>query len=225
MPASEHPFIRPLRSAFEKAADPGNALFQTAYMREQFMFFGIKTEERRSITKTYFRQVPMLSPEELHTVVKQLWLLPQREFQYAAQELIEHHKKSWDRDTILLIEYCITHKSWWDTVDYLSATLAGAWFRKFPADTKTIPAQWNRSADMWLNRSSLLFLLKYKKETDTAMLATYIKRLSGSKEFFIQKAIGWILREYSKTDPVWVKKFVEGNKLAALSVREGTKYI
>jgi 3-methyladenine DNA glycosylase AlkD len=76
-----------------------------------------------------------------------------------------------------------------------------------------------------LNRSSLLFQLKYKNKTDTRLLGSYINNLSGSKEFFIQKAIGWMLREYSKTDPAWVRKFIRENKLANLSVKEGSKYI
>lgn len=225
MRGSEHPYIQPLREAFENAKDPVNAGFQSAYMKDLFPFFGIRTDLRRSISKACFRDQPMLPQQELHKVVKQLWSLPQREFQYAAQELIEHHKKTWDQDTIVLIEYCITHKSWWDTVDYLSGTLAGAWFRNFPGTREEISGQWNASADIWLNRSSLLFQLKYKKGTDQQLLRKYILHLSGSKEFFIQKAIGWILREYSKTDPVWVRNFLGRNKLASLSVREGSKYI
>jgi 3-methyladenine DNA glycosylase AlkD len=81
------------------------------------------------------------------------------------------------------------------------------------------------SGNMWLQRTALLFQLKYKKATDVNLLSDYILRLQGSKEFFINKAIGWILREYSKTDPDWVIQFVQNNNLANLSRREALKWI
>ncbi|HLO80988.1 MAG TPA: DNA alkylation repair protein [Chitinophagaceae bacterium] len=225
MLSGDHPNIKPLIKAFKAAADPGNAVFQKAYMRNQFEFFGIKTEIRRGITKNYFRSINIEDHATLEKLVKELWHLPQREYQYAAQELLEHNKKIWTEETIELIEFCITHKSWWDTVDALNSYGSGLYFQKFPASRKAISSRWNRSSNIWLNRSSLLFQLKYKGKTDTDLLGSYIKHLSGSKEFFIQKAIGWILREYSKTDPVWVKKFIRENQLANLSVKEGSKYL
>jgi 3-methyladenine DNA glycosylase AlkD len=79
---------------------------------------------------------------------------------------------------------------------------------------------------MWLQRSSLLFQKKYKQATDTKLLSKYIKHLSSSNEFFIRKAIGWILREYAKTNPEWVKRFVESNSdLSPLSRREALKHL
>jgi 3-methyladenine DNA glycosylase AlkD len=225
MSSNEHPYIKPLTKAFKAAADPGNAVFQKAYMREQFEFFGLKTESRREITKNYFRSNKIEHYDTLVQVVKELWALPQREYQYAAQELLEYNKKIWTEETIRLIEHCITHKSWWDTVDTLNAYGSGIYFQNYPQKTKSITSAWNRSNNIWLNRSSLLFQLKYKDKTDTELLSRYIRNLSGSKEFFIQKGIGWILREYSKTDPEWVRTFIKENKLAGLSVREGSKHL
>lgn len=225
MLSGEDPQIKPLTKAYKIAADPGNAIFQKAYMRDQFEFFGIKTEIRRGITKNYFHSTNINNHATLVKLVKALWSLPQREYQYAAQELLVHHKKIWTEETIELIEFCITHKSWWDTVDFLNSYGSGIYFQKFPASRDVITKKWNRSNNIWLNRSSLLFQLKYKDKTDTRLLGSYINNLSGSKEFFIQKAIGWMLREYSKTDPAWVRKFIRENKLANLSVKEGSKYI
>ncbi|HEX5669017.1 MAG TPA: DNA alkylation repair protein [Chitinophagaceae bacterium] len=225
MLSNEHPYIKPLTKAFKAAADPGNAVFQKAYMRDQFEFFGLKTDARREITKNYFRSNKIDNYDTLEQVVKELWSLPQREYQYAAQELLENNKKIWTEKTIQLIEHCITHKSWWDTVDTLNSYGAGIYFQKFPRSTKQITTIWNSSNNIWLNRSSLLFQLKYKDKTDTELLGRYIRNLSGSKEFFIQKAIGWMLREYSKTNAAWVRTFIKENKLAGLSVREGSKYL
>jgi 3-methyladenine DNA glycosylase AlkD len=225
MLSDKHPYIRPLTKAFKDAADPQNAVSQKAYMRNQFEFFGLKTDVRREFTKKHFRSNNIEDYPALEQVVKELWTLPQREYQYAAQELLEHNKKLWTEDAIQLIEHCITQKSWWDTVDYLNGYGSGIYFQKYPKSMESITSVWNSSDNIWLNRSSLLFQLKYKYKTDKELLARYIRNLSGSKEFFIQKAIGWMLREYSKTNPAWVRKFIRENKLAALSVKEGSKYI
>src|SRR5438067_4851771 len=126
---------------------------------------------------------------------------------------------------IELIEGCITTKSWWDTVDPLSYDVAGSYFKMFRNQINTITGSWNRSENMWLQRSSLLFQKSYKKDTDTILLSTYILTLASSTEFFIQKAIGWILREYAKTNAAWVQKFVTEHKLAPLSKREAMKHL
>lgn len=220
-----HPFIRPLRKSFVFLADKDIARGQEAYMKNLFPFFGIKTDERRAVTKAYFKEQGILDEQTLYAVVSELWSLPQREFQYTGQELLHAHRKHFTVDTIACIEQCIIHKSWWDTVDALNTTAAGIYFEQYPQKIKAITGRWNRSGNMWLNRSSLLFQLKYKARTDTALLGSYIENLAGSKEFFIRKAIGWTLREYAKTDPKWVRSFVESHELSGLSVREALKHL
>jgi 3-methyladenine DNA glycosylase AlkD len=165
----------------------------------------------------------LLTEKELVIVVKELWNMPEREYQYFGQELIGFHKKAWSKKIIRLIEYCILHKSWWDTVDALNTEGTGPYFMKYPEETLTITGRWNASDNIWLNRSSLLFQKSYKKHLDTKLLSEYIIRLSGSREFFIQKAIGWMLREYGKTNPAWVIEFTRKNMIAPLSKREALK--
>jgi 3-methyladenine DNA glycosylase AlkD len=221
-----HAYIKPLRKAFELIADKDMAKGQQAYMKNLFPFFGIKTDDRRTITKAHFKEKGLLDEATLHEVVKELWELPNREYQYAGQELLHFHRKTFTIHTIKCIEHCITHKSWWDTVDALNTMAAGVYFEHFPQKISSVTGKWNRSDDMWLNRSSLLFQLKYKQKTDTALLASYIETLAPSKEFFIRKAIGWILREYAKTNPDWVREFVETHgELSGLSKREALKAI
>lgn len=218
-----HPYIQPVAKAFSSLADPAKAIPMAAYMRNQFPFLGIKTPERRQICNNHMKNTPMLSEKELFTVVKELWNMPEREFQYFGQELIGYHKKGWSKKIIRLIEYCIVHKSWWDTVDALNTEGCGPYFVKFPEEIALITGRWNRSDNIWLNRSSLLFQKNYKKNLDNKLLSEYILYLSGSSEFFIQKGIGWMLREYGKTNPGWVKEFTRKNKIAPLSKREALK--
>lgn len=220
-----HPYIKPLKKAFELVADKDIAKGQQAYMKDQFPFFGIKATERRIISQAHFKSHGLLEETELYEVVEALWELPMREYQYAGQELLQFHRKRFTVHTIHCLEHCITHKSWWDTVDALNAYGTGIYFEKFPEKIQTVTAGWNRSDNMWLNRSSLLFQLKYKHRTDTELLSSYIEHLAGSKEFFIRKAIGWILREYAKTNPDWVREFVDAHDLSGLSRREALKWI
>jgi 3-methyladenine DNA glycosylase AlkD len=169
------------------------------------------------------KKTSLLGEKELFVVVKELWNMPEREYQYFAQELIGYHKKVWTIKIIRLIEYCMAHKSWWDTVDALNTEGAGPYFLKYPGQIVSITGRWNRSGNIWLNRSSLLFQKSYRRNLDNRLLSAYIVHLSGSGEFFIQKGIGWILREYAKTNPAWVKEFTRKNKIAPLSKREALK--
>jgi 3-methyladenine DNA glycosylase AlkD len=138
---------------------------------------------------------------------------------------LDKYKKQLEVDDIVWIEKLIVTKSWWDTVDILATHLAGEYFKKHKNKIDLITNQWNNSDNIWLQRSSLLFQLKYKQNTNVFLLENYILNLKESKEFFIRKSVGWILREYSKTNPAWVIQFLQKNELSNLSVREASKYL
>lgn len=218
-------FLLPLELQLIRHADATRSAGMKAYMRHQFEFYGVAMAERRKICKSFIKSNPLSSVTEVEKIVKQAWNEPQREWQYFAIELLAHYKKKWKESTIKIIEYCITNKSWWDTVDAMADEWSGVFFKIFPEQIPVITGRWNRSENMWLQRTSLLFQKKYKEGTDTALLSKYIKQLSTSEEFFIRKAIGWILREYAKTNPAWVKDFIGKNKLSPLSKREAIKNI
>ena len=194
-------------------------------MKDQFEFFGIQSKQRRELQREFMKKENLPALEQVEDIVKELWELPQREFQYFAMELLEKYMKKVDRDIVTLFEYMILTKSWWDTVDMIAARLVGPVFSRFDDLIVPYTEKWMYYGDMWLQRSAILFQLKYKKKTDTELLFNYIRALADSKEFFIQKAIGWTLREYSKTDPKAVVKFVQSTTLAPLSKREALKVV
>ena len=218
-----NPYVKGLHKALYQHRNLENAVAMKQYMRNQFDFFGIKMDERRLICKNYMAKQEPPEGKELRDIIRELWALPERDFQYFAVELLIKSKKQWDEKDIILFEYLLVQKSWWDTVDFLANQVVGPWFLKFPEHIKPVTGRWNKSENIWLQRMSVLFQLKYKKQTDLKLLYKYIINLSGSDEFFVQKAIGWILREYSKTDPAEVKKFLNMNQLKPLSVREAKK--
>ena len=218
-------YIEPLATQLNLIANKLKAEGAKAYMKNQFDFLGIPTPERRRICKTWIKTMGLLPQGELQKIVSELWKLEEREYQYCAIELMAYHKRQWNIEIISLFEHCITHKSWWDTVDFIATECLGPYFKLFPENIVPITGGWNRSDNIWLQRSSLLFQKAYKKTTDLELLSKYIEHLCGSKEFFIRKAIGWILREYAKTNPQWVISFVGQHELSPLSTREALKHL
>ncbi len=194
------------------------------YMRNQFPFLGIKTPERRKATQTLIKSEGFPDFQSLKELVYNLWELPEREYQNVALDLLDRIK-TFPVDFLDLIETLIITKSWWDTVDPLATHSSGTYFKQHPDKLIPITERWIKSDNMWLNRSALLFQLSYKRETDFELLKRYIRLHAGSKEFFLQKAIGWALREYSKTSPEAVQQFIQQTDLAPLSKREGSKVI
>ena len=218
-------FINTLEIEFAQHANPRIALEQKAYMRNQFAYYGIKATERREIQKPFFVKEFLPKKDKLDQIVIALWEKPQRDYQYFSQELAFKYVKQLAEKDIELYEYMVTHKSWWDTVDFIAAKLIGEYFKNFPEQRDAYVKKWISSNNIWLQRSALLFQLKYKENLDTALLSSIINSLLGSKEFFINKAIGWILREYSKTNPTWVKDFAKKTALSSLSKKEALRLI
>lgn len=220
-----HSYLKPLSVLFADNANKEIAHFMKKYMKGQYEYFGIKSPERRELKKNFLLQNGLPELSELNAITKECWKLPQREYQYFIMEVLEKLAKKAEAERIELYEHLLINKSWWDTVDYISAVLVGIHFQKYPQQIVPYTEKWMNSGNIWLQRSSLLFQLKYKKNTDLALMTNYIQRLQGSKEFFINKAIGWVLREYSKTDPEWVINYVRDHQLAPLSRREALKWM
>ncbi|MFK7811183.1 MAG: DNA alkylation repair protein [Maribacter sp.] len=218
-------FIKTLKSEFEAHADSTIAEEQKAYLRGQFSFYGIKTPVRRAIQKPFFVKAYLPPKENLEHLAKMLWNRPEREYHYFAQELIQKYIKEFEEKDILLFEFMVTHNSWWDTVDFIATKLIKAYFKKFPKQRHFYIKKWLASNDIWLQRSCLIFQLLSKEKMDAEFLAYIINSLIGSQEFFINKAIGWVLRDYSRTNPKWVSDFVIHTDLHPLSRREALRLI
>lgn len=218
-------YIKALELEFECNANTQIAQGQKAYMRNQFEFFGIKSPIRREIQKPFLEKSFLPPKTELGSIVKTLWNKAEREYQFFAQELVYKYTEQFNENDIALLEFMVTHKSWWDTVDYIAVKLIGPYFDIYPEQLDTYIEKWLASENIWLQRCCLLYQLKSKDEMDTERLSYIIKQLLGSKEFFINKAIGWVLREYSRTNPEWVKNLVADNELANLSKKEALRLL
>ena len=123
------------------------------------------------------------------------------------------------------LQALITDKSWWDTSDVLDRIVGGIALRH-PEVNATL-LDWSQSDNIWLRRVAIDHQLLRKGQTDTALLEAIIRYNLELKEFFINKAIGWALRDYSKTNPAWVRRFIDtyGDRMVKLSLREAQKYL
>ncbi|WP_404429122.1 DNA alkylation repair protein [Sutcliffiella horikoshii] len=195
------------------------------YMRNHFSFLGIKSPERKELLKRFFVEHGKPERAWIKPLVTFLYAQPEREFHYAALAMIDAHIKKLDAEWLSFLEEIIITNSWWDTVDHIAPHHVGAILFREKASIIDYPDRWIDSDNFWLQRSAILFQLKYKEKTDEKKLFTYIEAASGSKEFFVQKAIGWALREYSKTAPDEVLTFIKTKDLAPLSRREGLKHM
>ncbi len=221
-----HPYILPLKTLFEKNADPVQAVAMKKYMRDQFEYLGIQTPKSKTLQKEFYSKQGLPEIADLDPILRDLWALPQREFQYVAVGLLGKFDRQIPAKFIKTIEYLIVTKSWWDTVDILAGAAVGIHFKRFPEVCGKYLAKWRASENFWLRRTTILFQLGYKQETDFELLCAIIRENLGSKEFFINKAIGWALRQYARIDPKAVKKFVNATKeLNPLSRREALKHL
>ncbi len=115
-----HPYVDSLKTLFEQNADPAQAAPMKKYMRGQFEYLGIKTPQNVALQKDFFAEHGFPKLSDLEIVLRDLWSLPQREFQYVAVGLLGRFNKEIPAKFIKTIEYLIITKSWWDTVDSIA---------------------------------------------------------------------------------------------------------
>ena len=218
-------YIDELEQVFKEHSNEGIAIQQKAYLKGQFEFYGIKSPLRRELARPFLIKAYLPPKSELKNLCTSLWAKPQRDFHYFAIDLAIKYKKDYETSDLPLWEHLALHNSWWDTIDFISSKLMGQQFLTYPEQRDPFIEKWLKQDNIWMKRCCILFQLKYKEKMDLDCLSYVINKTTGSKEFFINKAIGWILRERSKYDPNWVHAFIEKTKLSPLSKREASKYL
>ena len=194
------------------------------YMLNKFEYIGIKTPKRRKIFKNFFKEYK--NEEKIDwEFVNKCWENKYREFQYIAADYLKNMKDKLTIDDIPKFKQLILKKSWWDTIDNLDMTIGALALKD--SNVNKILLEWSLDENIWLKRIAIDHQLLRKEKTNTELLEKILKNNLGQTEFFINKAIGWALRDYSKTNPNWVKNFIEKNreKMAKLSIREASKYL
>lgn len=208
---------------FRSAAGPEKAAPMSAYMRDQFPFLGIPTPERKKLSRDFFKTVNKTVVD--WDFVFKCWKQPEREFQYLAVEYLTKLKVILTPADIPNLREIAAAKSWWDTVDGLDVIIGDIVLRYPEVDDTML--NWSEDDNFWIRRIAIDHQLLRKEKTNTQLLERILVNNFGQTEFFINKAIGWSLREYSKTNPHWVRDFIgrHRNEMTPLSIREAGKYI
>ena len=215
--------IEALSQLFTEHSDLNNAAAMSAYMRHQFDFFGIKTPLRKQLSKRYLRDHG--TPSAPLMFAQACFEAPQRELQYFVGDWLRPRAKRLGPEWLPQIEALIIKRSWWDTVDFLSPSIAGPILAQDRALWSAFPDRWIHSENMWLRRSAILFQLKLKERVNEETLFRYCETCKSDSEFFVQKAMGWALREYTKTNPKAVLQFLDDHAMPALTDREARKWL
>lgn len=220
-----HAYVRDLQTLFLKHANPRNAGPMKRYMRDQFEYVGLKGPEFGALLRQHIGSHGLPEMTDLDRILQDLWSLPEREFQYAATNLLGRFEQQLPAPFIRTLERLMVTKSWWDTVDTIATGTLGVHFKRYPKVRDRTLARWRKSKNFWVRRACILFQLNYKDETDFVLMQDIIRENLGSREFFINKAIGWALRQYTRIDTRGVRKFVRETPLEPLSAREATKWL
>lgn len=207
--------------------NPTKAETMAKYMKNNFLYLGIPKSEMRSLQQNWIKY-NSTTPTMKYELIKQLWIQPHREYQYVAIDLLFKQQSKLNLDDIAFVEYLILNKPWWDTVDMLATNFLGSLLLANPTLATSHIRPWAHCRGentLWLRRSAIISQLKFKRNTDLGLLEEVILANCNTKEFFLNKAIGWSLREYSKTDGKWVRNFVKKYPLHPLSIREALKFL
>lgn len=213
-----------IKKIFEAHSNPERAMAMSKYMKDQFHFYGIAAADRKNLYKDFLK-----SEKATKTVdwvfLEQCYADEHREFQYLAYDYLLSMKKFVHFEHIPQIKFFIMTRSWWDTVDFLSQVVGN--IALTDARVHDLMITWSLEENIWVKRVAILYQLRFKTKTNPTQLEQIILNCLGTNEFFINKAIGWALREYSKVHPEWVGQFLADHqeRLAKLSIREASKYL
>lgn len=226
MPASEA-LVEFVQTEFQRLADAEKAEPMAKYMKTDMPFYGIQKPERLVVYREFKKRFRPVSTSQYKKSVLALWKLPHREEKYAAISFATAFKEFTTADSLPLYERMIREGAWWDLVDPLAIDLVGQVLLTSRSETSQVMTRWAMDDFMWIRRAAILSQNHHKGSTDQAQLFELCLQLSHEKEFFIRKAIGWALREYSYTSPDAVKEFLlkHQHKLSALSFKEGAKQL
>jgi 3-methyladenine DNA glycosylase AlkD len=217
--------VAAVRAALRSAADPARAAGQQAYMKSAQPYLGVPVPDVRRLTLALVREHPPSSVAEVREAATALWReATHREERYAAVALTGLPIVRGALEMLPLYEEVITTGAWWDHVDGVAPRIRDL-LLSHPATVAPLLRAWARSPDRWLRRSAVIAQLGAKARTDRALLTEVVEVNAADPEFFVRKAIGWALRDFARTDPDWVRRFLAEHELSPLSRREAAKHL
>jgi 3-methyladenine DNA glycosylase AlkD len=217
-----------LEQAFRAVADPERAVQERRYLKSSLVHLGVTVPACRRAVVELLRANPDLARPQLLAVVPVLWARGIFECRFAAVELLEHRPDLLGAEDLAgLIEPLLRDAHTWALVDGLAASVSGPLVERFPRLHRVLD-RWARDEDFWIRRSALLAqLLPVRQGRGFERFGRHADAMLEETEFFIRKAIGWVLRELSKKDPDQVARWLlpRAARASGVTLREATKYL
>ncbi len=203
------------------------AVQMQAYMKSEMPYHGVKSPGQKQIFRKAIKQHKITAYAEYIQVIEQLWDAEYREERYLAISVARTYGGYQTIEALTTFEMMIRTGEWWDYIDVIAAHLIGSLLSKYSENMRAILKRWISDENIWIRRSAILSQLRFKESTDAVMLFDFCNSCLHEKSFWIRKAIGWALREYSKTNPDSVRQFIDSNRelMSNLTRREGSKYV
>ncbi|AEA43138.1 DNA alkylation repair protein [Fluviicola taffensis] len=219
--------ITQLEAIFEPFRNAKRAETAQAYLKDQFPFIGMKTEVRRSAQKKWVDSLKNIDERIIRwEIIRALFEKKEREYHYVAIDYLNSWPKHYfSPEDAEELRWILSTHSWWDSVDAIASNYLGKWAKFYPEKARETFEKWRFDESFWMQRSCLIYQLKYRDEVDSLYLEHLIQQMNGNKEFFIQKAIGWSLRQLSKYKPEDVVEILANNPIKGLALREASKYL
>lgn len=220
--------ISDLESSLAAVGTPERAEGQKRYLKSDLEFHGVTLPEIRKIAKPWIQGHPDLPHAELVRLVEALWRRPVHELRMTAIELLTARLELLGPGDVDLLEWMLRRSKTWAYVDPLAINVVGDLAKRY-SELETTLDRWSSDEDFWIRRSAMLALLPSLLEAQTGWdrFSGYADAMLEEAEFFIRKAIGWILREISKRDPARVSAWVSARigRISGVSLREAVKYL
>ena len=228
-------YVGAVRAALADRGDPARAAQQQAYMKSELPFVGLGAPALKALLRPLLAEHRLVDRALWQDAVQELWDdATHREEWYAAIALLRHrHYRRWlDPDLVPLLDHLVRTGAWWDVVDELAGHVVGQVLLDHRAATTPVVQAWSVDPDsLWIRRTAVLAQLRHGPDTDTDLLeqvlVANLDDTAYGREFFVRKALGWALRQHARTDPAWVRRFVQvhDRRLSGLSRREALKHL
>jgi len=215
-----------LKSELRALGTPQRAASERAYLKSDLEFTGTAVPATRSVIKSWCRARPGLTRGELVAVTWALWARPVFECRMAAVELLDARAALLRADDAVLIEHMLRTAGTWALVDGLAEHVIGGLTERCRELATTLD-RWARDDDFWLRRSAMLALLRplRRGEGDFERFSRYADQMLEEKEFFIRKAIGWVLRDTAKRRPEMIAAWLapRAHRASGVTLREAVR--
>jgi 3-methyladenine DNA glycosylase AlkD len=223
------PLVEELESGLRALGDEDRAVGAKAYLKSDLEFIGVAAKPLRATARSFLGNHPEIDRQALVDLVRALWRRPVFDLKAVAVALLERRTGDLLIGDLDLVEDLLRLSHTWALVDWLCTKVAAPLVEREPEMAAAVLEKWSRDEDIWLRRASMLAQLPALRAGggDFDLFASFASRMVGETEFFIRKAIGWVLRDVSKKRPELAYSFLSEHidQVSGLTFREGSKYL